>query len=89
MSLTYFKRYQMELDLQFFDIPSPELSPGYRFVPWSEADLDKHADIKYQSFCNEIEDEKIFLNLNDAISPVLIQDKSDNQSYYVIMPMKI
>ena len=55
MSLTYFKRYQMELDLQFFDIPSPELSPGYRFVPWSEADLDKHADIKYQSFCNEID----------------------------------
>ena len=38
---------------------------------------------------SEIEDEKIFLNLNDAISPVLIQDKSDNQSYYVIMPMKI
>ena len=55
MSLTYFKRYQMELDLQFFDIPSPELSPGYRFVPWSEADLDNHADIKYQSFCNEID----------------------------------
>ena len=55
MSLTYFKRYQMELDLQFFDIPSPELSPGYRFVPWSEADLEKHAEIKYQSFCNEID----------------------------------
>jgi DNA polymerase III sliding clamp (beta) subunit (PCNA family) len=29
------------------------------------------------------------MNLNDAVSPVLIQDKSDSQSYYVIMPMKI
>tara|TARA_B100001996_G_scaffold338535_1_gene291040 strand:- start:391 stop:1512 length:1122 start_codon:yes stop_codon:yes gene_type:complete len=38
---------------------------------------------------HEIEDENLIMNLNDAISPVLIQDKSDNHSYYVIMPMKI
>ena len=29
------------------------------------------------------------LNLKDSTSPVLIQDKSDINSYYVIMPMKI
>ena len=29
------------------------------------------------------------MNLNDSISPVLIQDDSDKQSYFVIMPMKI
>ncbi len=38
---------------------------------------------------SEIQDEKLTMNLNDATSPVLIQDKSDNHSYYVIMPMKI
>jgi len=38
---------------------------------------------------SEIGDENLIINLNDAISPVLIQDKSDNHSYYVIMPMKI
>ncbi len=38
---------------------------------------------------SEIEDEKLIMNLNDATSPVLIQDISDKQSYYVIMPMKI
>ncbi len=38
---------------------------------------------------SEIEDENLIMNLNDSISPVLIQDKSDNQSFYVIMPMKI
>ncbi len=38
---------------------------------------------------SEIEDEKIIMNLNDAVSPVLIQDNSDKQSYFVIMPMKI
>ena len=38
---------------------------------------------------SEIGDENLTMSLNDAISPVLIQDKSDNHSYYVIMPMKI
>tara|TARA_B100000029_G_C17552512_1_gene950590 strand:+ start:574 stop:1689 length:1116 start_codon:yes stop_codon:yes gene_type:complete len=38
---------------------------------------------------SEIEDEKITVKLNDAVSPVLIQDNSDKYSYYVIMPMKI
>jgi len=38
---------------------------------------------------SEIEDEKIIMNLNDSVSPVLIQDNSDKHSYYVIMPMKI
>ncbi len=38
---------------------------------------------------SEIEDEIITAKLNDAVSPVLIQDNSDKYSYYVIMPMKI
>ena len=38
---------------------------------------------------SEIEDENLIMNLNDETSPVLIQDMSDKQSYYVIMPMKI
>ena len=38
---------------------------------------------------SEIVDKRLIMNLNDAVSPVLIQDNSDKQSYYVIMPMKI
>tara|TARA_Y100001936_G_scaffold247983_1_gene294941 strand:+ start:39 stop:716 length:678 start_codon:yes stop_codon:yes gene_type:complete len=38
---------------------------------------------------SSIEDETIIMNLNDSVSPVLIQDNSDKHSYYVIMPMKI
>tara|TARA_Y100001970_G_scaffold277768_1_gene382481 strand:+ start:1965 stop:3080 length:1116 start_codon:yes stop_codon:yes gene_type:complete len=38
---------------------------------------------------SEVEDENLIMNLNDETSPVLIQDISDRQSYYVIMPMKI
>ena len=29
------------------------------------------------------------MNLKDPTSPVLVQDNSDKNSYYVIMPMKI
>ena len=38
---------------------------------------------------SEIEDKKIKLNLKDSTSPVLIEDMSDKNSYYVVMPMKI
>ena len=38
---------------------------------------------------SEVEDKNIKLSLKDSVSPVLIQDTSDKNSYYVIMPMKI
>ena len=38
---------------------------------------------------SEIKDQKLTMNLNDSVSPVLIQDNSDKNSYFVIMPMKI
>ena len=38
---------------------------------------------------SEIEDKNLKLNLKDSVSPVLIEDSSDKNSFYVIMPMKI
>ena len=38
---------------------------------------------------SEIEDKNLKINLKDSVSPVLIEDGSDKNSYYVIMPMKI
>jgi len=38
---------------------------------------------------SEVEDNNLKMNLKDSTSPVLIEDKSDKNSYYVIMPMKI
>ena len=38
---------------------------------------------------SEVEDKNIKMNLKDSVSPVLIEDNSDKNSYYVIMPMKI
>ena len=38
---------------------------------------------------SEVEDKNLKMNFKDAVSPVLIEDASDKNSYYVIMPMKI
>ena len=38
---------------------------------------------------SQIEDERLKINFKDPVSPVLIEDYSDKNSYYVIMPMKI
>ena len=38
---------------------------------------------------SEVEDNDIKMNFKDSTSPVLIEDLSDKNSYYVIMPMKI
>ena len=38
---------------------------------------------------SEVEDKNLKINLKDSVSPVLIEDVSDRNSYYVIMPMKI
>ena len=37
---------------------------------------------------SEVEDKNLKINFKDSISPVLIEDASDKNSYYVIMPMK-
>ena len=38
---------------------------------------------------SEIEDKSLKMNFKDSVSPVLVEDNSDKNSYYVIMPMKI
>ena len=38
---------------------------------------------------SEVEDKRLKMNLKDSVSPVLIEDVSDKNSFYVIMPMKI
>ncbi len=38
---------------------------------------------------SEIENKNLKMNLKDSVSPVLVEDMSDKNCYYVIMPMKI
>ena len=38
---------------------------------------------------SEIQNKDLKMNLKDSVSPVLVEDNSDKNSYFVIMPMKI
>jgi ribosomal protein S18 acetylase RimI-like enzyme len=54
MSISYFKRFRMEIDLNMLP-PVPRLPEGYRWVPWDENLLELHADVKFHSFFEEID----------------------------------
>ncbi|EAQ78776.1 GNAT family N-acetyltransferase [Blastopirellula marina] len=65
VTLTYFKRYRMEIDLA--EVPAqPILLPSvYRFVSWRPDLIDAHAASKFESFRWEI-DANVFPCLGDA-----------------------
>lgn len=64
MSLTYFKRFRMEVDLARVDFSALKLPSGYRFVSWDSSLLATHAEAKCQSFRHEI-DANVFPCLGD------------------------
>ncbi|MFO0951143.1 MAG: N-acetyltransferase [Isosphaeraceae bacterium] len=63
MAITYYKRFRMEIDLDG-TIPPPYLQAPYGFVPWDESLLERHADVKFRSFREEI-DSFVFPCLGD------------------------
>ena len=60
---TYYKRFRMEIDLQL-PFPAAILPSGYRWVPWDDALLETHAEVKFASFHGEI-DSAVFPSLAD------------------------
>jgi ribosomal protein S18 acetylase RimI-like enzyme len=61
--ISYFKRYRMEIDL--YDSPPPATLPdGYTLVRWQPELLERHAEVLYYSFCDEI-DAKVFPSLGN------------------------
>ncbi len=56
MAVTYIKRYRMEarIDRLALDI-LPALPAGFELLPWSSALLKQHAEVKWESFRDEID----------------------------------
>lgn len=51
---TYYKRFRMEIDLQD-PLPAAVLPAGYSWVPWEQALLETHADVKFACFFDEVD----------------------------------
>jgi ribosomal protein S18 acetylase RimI-like enzyme len=63
MAITYYKRFRMEIDLDRA-VTAAVLPPNFLWVPWNEALLEQHAEVKYRSFLGEI-DAYVFPCLGD------------------------
>jgi [ribosomal protein S18]-alanine N-acetyltransferase len=55
MSITYFKRFRMELRLDRYTGIDRTLQPGFQLVAWTPKLLLDHADVKFESFREEID----------------------------------
>ena len=66
MTVQYYKRYRMELDLRDLVADRSSLPLGYSFLSWDREWLEVHADVKYRSFRWEL-DSNVFPCLGDAI----------------------
>jgi len=59
MGVAYYRRFRMEIDLRNTQLADPSLPDGFRFLPWDPDHLDRHAEVKVQSFRDEI-DSQVF-----------------------------
>jgi GNAT superfamily N-acetyltransferase len=64
MGVNYVRRFRMEFDFATTHLSQPVLPDGYRWVPWQDRLLERHAMTKFESFQYEI-DSRVFPCLGD------------------------
>jgi ribosomal protein S18 acetylase RimI-like enzyme len=63
MTMTYYKRFRMEIDLDGA-VTASALPRSFMWVPWQDSLLEQHAEVKYRSFVGEV-DAYVFPCLGD------------------------
>src|SRR5580698_3221648 len=63
-SMSYIRRFRMDIDLVSARLPQPVLPDGYRWLAWDSLLVNRHASVKYYSFRDEI-DSRVFPCLGD------------------------
>jgi len=79
-------------DFVQLSVNNPNTGEGVESISakFNSNDLNISFNSRYLTdIASQIENEFIVINLKDASSPVLINDFSDKNSFYVVMPMKI
>jgi len=79
-------------DIVQLSVSNPSSGDGIENInaKFNSEDLNISFNSRYLlDIASQIENEYIVINFNDAGSPVLINDFSDKNSFYVVMPMKI
>ena len=81
MTITYFRRFRMQIDLRKEVGPLWELPKDFELKPWHADLLNDHAEAKYHSFRNEL-DSNVFPCLGDSYGcQRLMRDISCRQGF--------
>lgn len=51
----YYKRFRMELDLRRWSAPEVRCCSDYRLLSWSPELVEAHGEVKFLSFCDELD----------------------------------
>ncbi len=81
MSSQHFKRYRMQIDLRRQRLPAPQIPSGYRWLPWHSLLLQRHADVKWLAFRNDL-DGKVFPCLRDPDGCRRLMNEISSQSTF-------
>lgn len=74
MSVRYYKRHLMELDLSRSSALSPPPLPApWRWIPWHDSHLERFAEVMHASFANEL-DAEVFANLSNMTGCQLLMN---------------
>ena len=65
MATVAFKRFRMQIDLRRIAPRAVRLPEGYRWLPWRSLLLERHAQVKWRSFRDDL-DGKVFSCLGEA-----------------------
>ena len=65
MTPTAWKRFRMQLELRNATLNTLQLPDGYRWLPWRSLLLERHAQVKWHSFRDDL-DGKVFSCLGEA-----------------------
>ncbi len=62
----FFRRFRMTFDLRFCELPEPLLPDGFKWVPFGEELISRHAAVKHESFRAEM-DTSLFPDLKSGL----------------------
>jgi ribosomal protein S18 acetylase RimI-like enzyme len=82
MSLTYYKRYRMELNLRRTVLREARLSKDYVWAAWDAGLSWAHATAKYESFVGDV-DSEVFPSLGDRTACAKLMDAISGHSGFV------
>jgi ribosomal protein S18 acetylase RimI-like enzyme len=82
MSVNYYKRFRMEIDLRGQRFVPLYVPPGYRLVPWQPDQLAAHAEAKFQSFRHEV-DAGVFSCLSELTGCYRLMDEISHKDGFL------